>query len=59
LLHRDARGTVSPVFRQFSGESFMYNLHIIAKVAQSLLAVAFAFGTVLVFQYGHYGHYMI
>jgi hypothetical protein len=32
----------------------MNDLHIIARVAQSLLAIGVVLGSVLVFQYGHY-----
>jgi hypothetical protein len=38
----------------FNGDHIMNELHIIARVAQSLLAIGVVIGSVLVFEYGYY-----
>jgi hypothetical protein len=39
---------------KFKGDHIMNELHIIARAAQTLLAIGMVVGSALVFQYGYY-----
>jgi hypothetical protein len=54
LLNRVAWAKVASVgSRFFKGDTMMNELRIIARAAQTLLAVGIVAGSVLVFQYGY------